>query len=293
MTPFRTRFLAPAFAFALLLGTPATTRALFGVGDIVFDPANTLQTINVLRETQQQFDRLGSILGVSTQQFDQLVQLTTALGNAVESAPYQLEPTPGQLQQAVQSAPGLASADLGALFNPNGLLDAFLGVPLDQWTQAVENPVGFYRNILVNPAIERLGQSAGLGTPAVAYAQWYAARSPEDKDSLGAAAAADLSGLLAADWLGGARQRRVNLEGLSAANKDAGNRAGNARTLLDQQHAGAQLSSATNSILLETAAQNADAAEAAVRTAGAQSRILEDQGEKSRDAGEMRLDAPP
>jgi hypothetical protein len=293
MNPPRSRFVAPALALALLLARPVPTRALFGVGDIVFDPANTLQTINVLLETRDEFDRLGSILGVSTQQFDQLVQLTTALGNALETAPYRLGATPAQLQQAVQSVPGLASADLGALFNTNGLLDAFMGVPFDQWTQAVENPGAYFRNILVNPAIERLGQSAGLGAPSVAYAQWYAARTAEDQANLGAAAAADFSGLLAGDWLGGARQRRVNLEGLAAANKDAGNRAGIAQTLTDQQHAGAQLSSATNSILLETAAQNADAAEAAVRTAGAQNRLLEDQGEKTRDAGEMRLDAPP
>jgi hypothetical protein len=168
-----------------------------------------------------------------------------------------------------------------------------MGVPLEQWAQAVESPNDYYRTVLVNPAIERLGLSAGLSEPAVSYAQWFAARSPEEQGSLGAAAAADLSGLLAGDWLGGARQRRVNLEGLAASSQDAGDKAGSAQTLVDQQHAQTQLSAATNAILLESAAQNAGAAEVSVRAAGAQNRILEEQGETQRDAGEMRLDAPP
>jgi hypothetical protein len=285
-------FPGPA-ALALLLALPAPARALFGVGDIVFDPTNTAQTINVLHETQQEFDRLGSILGVSTQQFDQLVQLAAALGNALETSPYGLGMTQAQLEQVVRSVPGLGSADLGALFNANGLLDAFMGMPPAQWTQAVENPTGYYRGILVNPAIERLGQSAGLSQPAIAYAQWFAARSPEDQASLGTAAASDFSRLLAGDWLGNARQRRVNLEGLAASSQGAGSLAGRAQTLLDQQHAQAQLSASTNAILLETAAQNADAAEVSVRAAGAQSGILAEEGDARRDAGEMRLDAPP
>jgi hypothetical protein len=293
MKPLPRLSLTGASALAVLLAWPAPARALFGAGDIVFDPTNTAQTINVLRETQQEFDRLGTILGVSTRQFDQLVQLTAALGNAVETAPYGLGTSPAQLERAVRSVPGLESADLGSLFDANGLLDAFMGVPLSSWIQAVENPTGFYRDILVRPAIERLGQSAGLPQPAVAYAQWFAARSPEDQGSLGAAAAADFSGLLAGDWLGNARQRRVNLEGLAASSQDAGNRAGGAQTLLDQQHAQAQLSASTNAILLESAAQNADAAEVSVRAAGAQGRILAEQGDALRDAGEMRLDAPP
>jgi hypothetical protein len=278
---------------ALALARPVPSRALFGAGDIVFDPANTAQTINVLHEAEQEFDRLGSILGVSTAQFDQLVQLATALGNAAESQSYQRTITPAQLEAAVQSVPGLQDADLAGLFDTNGLLDAFLGVTPEDWIQAVENPVGFYRDALVNAAIARVGGSAGMSAPAVAYAQWLAARSPEDQYNLGSAAEVDISSLLAGDWLGGARQRRVNLEGLAAASKDAVGKSGSAQTLLDQQHAQAQLGGATNSILLESAAQNADAAEASVRAEAAQDRLLSDQGETERNAEEMRLDSPP
>lgn len=278
---------------ALPLARPAPTRALFGAGDIVFDPANTAQTINVLHEAQQQLDMLGSLLGVSTRQFDQLVDLATALGNAAEGASYRLPATPEQLGQLVRSIPGLEAADLGALLDPNGLLDAFMGVPVGQWAQAVENPNSFYRNILVDPALERLGASAGLGSQAIAYAQWYAARSPEDRNNLGAGASADFSSLLADDWLGGARQRRVNLEGLAAASSSASGQAAGAQTLVDQQHAQAQLSAQTNAILLESAVQSADATEVAARAAGAQNEILRTQGEIRRNAGEMQLDAPP
>jgi hypothetical protein len=293
MTPRGRRLLHRLVLLALLLGRPQRSRALFGVGDIVFDPDNTAQTINVLHEAQQQLDRLGSLLGVSTQQFDQLVQLTTALGNAAETAPYRLAIPLDQLQQVVRSIPGLETADLGALLNPNGLLDAFMGVPLEQWAQAVETPGAYYRTILVNPALARLGASAGLAQPSVAYAQWYAARSPEDQNNLGTGASADLANLLAADWLGSARQRRINLDGLAAASRDAGNQAGQAQTLVDQQHAQTQLSADTNAILLESAVQNTNATEVSVRAAGAQNQILRDQDEMRRNAEEMRLDAAP
>jgi hypothetical protein len=293
MTARRKRCLLGLACAGLLLARPSPTRALFGVGDIVFDPTNTAQTINVLHAAQQQLDRLGSLLGVSTGQLDQLVNLATALGNALESGPFRLPLPPSQLEQLVRGIPGLENADLGALFDANGLLDAFMGVPLDQWVQAVENPDSFYRDMLANPALERLGSSAGLAPPAIAYAQWFAARSPEDQRNLGAGAAADISNLLADDWLGSARQRRVNLDGLAAASGDAGSRAGKAQTLADQGHAQAQLSADTNAILLESAAQNAGATEAAVRAAGVQTMMLRDEGDIRRNAEEMRLDAPP
>ena len=276
---------------ALLIGAfPVRARALFGVGDIVFDPANVAQTINVLRQAEQQYDRLGSLLGVSTQQFDQLVQLSSAIGNSSESAGFGHVLASAELQALVRATPGLANADLGQLLNPNGQLDAFLGLSLAQWTQAVENPTAYYRNQLIAPALARLGQSAGWSAPTVAYAQWYAAQSPEDQANLGAHAASDLAQLMNQDWLQAAQVRRVNLQALAAGGRAAELQAGQAATLADQQHAQAQMSGRTNQILLEAAAQNGDAQEAAVRTAGAQSRLLEAQADARRDAAEMALD---
>jgi len=277
----------------ILAAWPFAAHAIFGVGDIVFDPDNTAQTINVLHETQQQFDRLGSILGVSTQQFDQLVSLASAIGNSGEAAPFRQPLSPLQLQNNVNSIPGLEAASLEALFDPNGQLDAFMGVPLDQWTQAVESPNTYYRTILVNPAISRVGLSAGMSQPTIAYAQWYAARTPEDQYNLGSQASVDFSNLMASDWLQNAKQRRTNLQGLAAGGQDAQAKAAQAQTLSDQQHAQAQLSAGANAILLESAVQNADASETTVRAINAQNQILRDQGEARRNADEVRLDAPP
>ena len=285
--PFRRWLLA-----ALLLAGPARSRALFGVGDIVFDPANTAQTINVLRQAQQQFDRLGSLLGVSTRQFDQLVQLAAAVGNSAESAGFGGVLSAAQLQALVRAVPGLAAADLGALLNPTGQLDAFLGVPLPQWAQAVEHPTAFYRDLLVAPALARLGEAAGWSQPTQAYVQWYAARSAEDQRNLGPRAASDFAHLLNQDWLGAAQTRRVNLQALAASGQAAEAAAARAATLADQQHAQAQLSGRTNQILLEAAAQSGEAQEAAVRASGAQSRLLEDQSDARRDSAEMALDVP-
>jgi hypothetical protein len=278
-------FAAPWLPFAFL--------ALFGAGDVVFDPENTAQTINVLHAAQQQIDRLGTLLGVSTKQFDQLVALATAIGNASEASAFGAGPSPRQLQDTVRSTPGLQDADLGALFDTNGLLDAFMGVPPAQWAQLVGNPYAWYRSVLVNPALARMGAPADAARPASAYAAWYGSRSAEDQANLGARSAADFSSLLSDEWLGDGWQRRVSLQGLAAGARDAGARAGQAQTLADQQHAAALLGAGTNSILLESAAQNAGAHEAMVQAAAAQNELLRDADETRRDATVMTLDMPP
>jgi hypothetical protein len=283
---------AASFALALAwLAGPAAVHAILGVGDIVYDPTATAQAINLLHQSQQEFDRLGSLLGVSTKQYDQLLALAGALGNATESAPFALPASPAQLQSGVQALPGLQGADLGSLFNPNGILDAFLGVPPDSWAQAVENPNAAYRAILVDPAIARVGAAAGLASPAITYAQWYAARSPEDRHNLAARAAVDLAAVLAGDFLNEARKRRVNLQALAVEGQGAGAQAGRAQTVADQQHAQARLASGTNAILLESAVQNAEAGETTVRALHAQNQLLQEQGESRRNAEEMQLDA--
>jgi len=280
-------------AVVLALAHPLVSRAIFGVGDVVFDPENVAQTINVLKAAQQQLDRLGSLLGVSTQQFDQLLALTTAVGNAAEASAYAQPPSPSQIQVSLNSVPGLQGSSLDALFNTNGQLDVFMGVPLDQWTQAVQNPNDYFRNILINPAIERIGGSAGMSQPQIAYTQWYAALSPEDQSNLSVRAAVDLSDLLTNGWLQSTEQRRVNLQALSAANQNAQNKAAAAQTLTDQQHAQSQLGANTNAILLESAAQNADASEATVRAVHAQNQLMQDQNEAQRAAEILKTDFQP
>jgi len=278
-------------AAAAGLAWPAAAHALFGVGDIVYDPTATAQTINLLHQAQQEFDRLGSLLGVSTRQYDQLLNLAAAVGNAAESAAFSSAASPAQIQSAVRALPGLANADLTSLFNASGVLDAFLGLSPEAWGQAVENPNAAYRAILVDPAIARAGAAAGLTSPAIAYAQWYAALSSEDQHNLGARAAADLASVLAGDFLGETGKRRVNLQALAAEGQAATAQASRAQTVADQQHAQARLSTGTNAILLESAVQSAEAGETAVRALQAQNQILREAGESRRNAEEIRLDA--
>lgn len=269
---------------------PLRSRALFGVGDIVFDPANVTQTINVLRQAQQQVDRLGSLLGVSTRQYDQLVQLAVAAGDAAKSAGTALPATGDELATLVRSIPGLAGADAAGLLNSAGQLDAFMGLSFSDWVAAVEHPLDFYRQLLVGPAIERAGATAGASGPTLAYAQWYGQSSDEDRYNGATRAASDLAGLMASDWLESARQRRVNLQLLAAGGTAAETTAAAARTQADQQSAQAQLTAATNRILVESAAQGAGAAEAQVRISGAQQQLEAAAADERRDAAEMALD---
>jgi hypothetical protein len=286
---------ARTLRFALLVlifAHPVESRAILGVGDVVFDPENTAQTINVLLQTEQEVQRLGTLLGVSTQQLTALLQVGAAIGNATEATSFSQPLTPLQLQASVGSIPGLQGSSLSALFNTNGQLDVFMGVPLSAWTQSVQTPNDYYRTILVNPAIERVGGSVGMNAPEVAYTQWYAARTPEDQYNLQVPASVDLASLLTNGWLETAQQRRVNLQALAAANQDAQTKGAQSQTLSDQQHAQSQASTTTNSILLETAAQNAGANEAVVRAAHAQVELLSDENEARRNADAVRLNLP-
>ncbi|HVW22055.1 MAG TPA: hypothetical protein VHC86_12645 [Opitutaceae bacterium] len=277
-----------ALAALLALAWAAPARAVLGVGDIVFDPENTAQTINVLRQAQQQFDRLGSLLGVSTRQLDQLLSLAAALGDPAEAAAFSRAATPAELQAAVRAVPGLAAADLSTLFNPQGWLDAFLGLPPAQWDLAVGRPNAIAGGLWAADGAER----AGSAEPAD-YAQWYSGRAPEDQYNLARRAAADLSGLLAGAWLQRGRERRVRLEALAAAAAADRDRAGRAQTSADQQRARAQLAARANDILLQSSAEAAETAEAQVRAAQAQAGLLREAAEARRDAEEMALDAPP
>ncbi|MGH7997448.1 MAG: hypothetical protein ACREFX_13965 [Opitutaceae bacterium] len=277
-----------ALAAALLL--PLRARALFGVGDVVFDPANVTQTINVLRQAQQQVDRLGSLLGVSTRQFDQLVQLTAAVGSASASAPGSAPAGPDRIKSLLAGLAGFGNADPAALLNSSGQLDAFLGVPLSAWVAAVENPLQSFRQVLVEPALERSGSAAGLDGATAAYLQWYAQGSDEDRFNGAGRSASDLAQLMSADWLQDARSRRVDLQMLAAEGQAAETQAAGARTQADQQSAASQLAANTNRILLEAAAQNVGASEAQVRATGAQERLQEDERDSRRNAAEMALD---
>jgi hypothetical protein len=280
-------------AAAIALAWPLKSRALFGAGDVVFDPANVAQTINVLHTAQQEFDRLGTILGISTRQLDQLVGLATAMGNPAESGSFGRVPSPDELRVLVQANPGLQNARIGSLFDTTGQLDAFLGVPLDQWTLAIENPTAFYRQILTAPAIARVGGSAGMTPAAIAYAQWYSSRAPEDQANLGGRAAVDVAHLLEADWLNDSKQRRISLQALSAKAQAAESSSGSAQTLADVAHTQAQIAATTNHVLLESAAQAAGAQETALRAAGAQSELMLEQNDARRDAAQMQLNMPP
>lgn len=280
-------------AAAAALAWPMAARAILGVGDVVYDPSNTAETINLLRQAQQEFDRLGSLLGVSTREFDQLVSLAAALGDPTEAAAFSQPLTPAALQDLVRGLPGLGQADLGSLLNQEGWIDAFFGQAPSAWEQAVGQPDASYRAILVAPAAERAG---GTGAPAGAaadYSRWYSSLSPEDQYTLAGRAAVDFSDLLAGDWLGRDLQRRTNLEGLAAAAQAARDLAARARTSADQQRAQAQIAAGTNGILLQSAAQGAEAAEAEVRAVQAEVRMLQEEADGRRAEAIVRLDTAP
>jgi len=277
-------------ALAALCVWPLRSRALFGVGDIVFDPESVAQAINLVKQAQQAYDRLGSLLGVSTQQFDQLLQLNLALGNSAESAAFAQAATPAQLQALIQGIPGLEQAQVSTLFRPDGQLDVFLGLPVSTWAADDETPDRFYQQVATIAAAGRSGTVSTTPLTGSTYAQWWATRSAEDQRNLAPQAATDLAAVMSSEWLQNARTRRTNFQTLSAGNLSDAQSAGSAQTLADQAKTQAKLSVRTNQILLEQATQAVAAQEATLRTVSAQQTLTETEQEERRNAAALQLD---
>jgi hypothetical protein len=263
--------------------------AIFGAGDIVFDPANVAQTINVLKAAQGQLDMLGTILGISTKQLDQLTNLAFALGNSTDSKSISPALTDLQINDILKFTPGYDTLNLNKLFDKNGILDAFMGVSLKQWIQAVENPTNFYRQNMINSALARIGSNADLTSPTIAYTEWYSSLSLDERHILNDKANADLSDLLNSYWLGESKTRLVNLQELSVQSKAAYDESIKAASLSDQHRTQTQLEGITNNILLEAASQTESGQETVIRTNIAENVSMQNLLGANRDSSEIVL----
>jgi len=262
---------------------------IFGAGDIVYDPANVTQTINVLKATESQLDKLGSLLGISTSQLDMLTNLAISIGQSSNTRNINPILSQEQLSNTLSSNNGYSNSNLNALMNSNGVLDAFLGMSLDQWTQIFENPLNYYRNVMINPAINRIGYDSNLSQPTVAYAQWYANQSPEDRANLSIKFENDINELLNSDWLEETKTRKINLQELAIQSKSAQDNSTNATNLSDQQRSQNQLNSINNEILIESATQASAAQDAILRTASLENENLQNIINTKRDSTEVFL----
>jgi len=268
----------------IFLTYESNTYAIFGAGDLVYDPANVAQTINVVKAAQSQLDKLGSLLGISTSQLDMLTNLTKFVGNSsnLQSTNHIL--TQNELYDIFKSDPAFQNGNLTALVNTYGILDAFLGISMDQWTLAIESPMNYYRKALINPAINRLGSSSGLTQPTIDYTKWYADQTSEDKVNLNIKVQNDITDLMNSDWLAESKTRIINLQELAARSKSALNSATNATNLADQQRSQGQLQSINNDIMIESAAQSASSQQALLRTSSQQNKNLQQMINDKRDA---------
>ncbi len=263
--------------------------AILGTGDIVYDPANVAQTINVLKAAEAQLDRLGTLLGVSTRQLDQLTGLAIAIGNAKDSIQTSSLINGSLISASLNEVPDIQTTSVNTLFDTNGLLDAFMGMKLDQWIMAIEKPTDYYRREMINPAIARIGSSSGLTTTAIDYTQWFAAQTSEDQSNLSPKVEYDISNLLDSQWLAETKTRRINLQQLSVQAKQASDTANSAANLSDLQRTEVQLGKVTNEILIETAAQAASSQESSLRTNAAQSKSFQNLLNTNRDSALILL----
>ncbi len=279
-------FILWSFCFFI---TCRSSLAILGTGDIVYDPANVAQTINVLKAAEAQLDRLGTLLGVSTRQLDQLTGLAIAIGNAKDSIQTSSLINGSLISASLNEVPDIQTTSVNTLFDTNGLLDAFMGMKLDQWIMAIEKPTDYYRREMINPAIARIGSSSGLTTTAIDYTQWYAAQTSEDQSNLSPKVEYDISNLLDSQWLAETKTRRINLQQLSVQAKQASDTANSAANLSDLQRTEVQLGKVTNEILIETAAQAASSQESSLRTNAAQSKSFQNLLNTNRDSALILL----
>ncbi len=263
--------------------------AIFGAGDVVYDPANVAQTINVVKAAQSQLDRLGSLLGISTNQLDTLTNLTKSFGDSSNLNRINHILTPKDLSDILNTNPAYHNYNLNTLVDINGILDAFLGISFDGWIEAIENPLNFYSASLINPAISRIGASTGIPNPTIAYTQWYATQTINDKANLNLKMQNDITDLMNTDWFSESKTRKINLQELATRSKYAENNSANATTLTDQQRSQGQLGSINNEILIETAAQTVAAQEAVLRTTALENKNLQQIINSERNIAEIEL----
>ena len=230
----------------------------------VVDLSNLAQAAKILQANQNQINKLGSILGVNTQQLDQLRNLTTAIGNAQNVSNYGKYYTPADIAGMIGKIPGLEGLNIESVFKSSGALDLFSKIPLNQWDKMVKDPYNYYTQMLMDKAIEAVGEDIGLNSREIQFVSYLKRQNPKylNKEQ----AARELADIMLDRWQQEAKERRATLQALSDSTNEIAKKASSENTLLGQFAGQTAVDNQGVKVAL-AAAEQADAAATAQKVA--------------------------
>ncbi len=259
---------------------PLRAFAIFGIGDIVFDPANYAQIISVVNQLQNHGQILGQVLGVDTEQLNQLTTIRDVLGTAQRLQNFPRNPSPSDVLGLLRQTPGfenLGLGDLSKLFNSSGVLDVFMGQPASQWKETVSDPMAHFGNALYGDAVNRLGGDLGLTTAETQFVGWMARMDPGERTANRLNIAENAADLILNRWLQATEQRQKAKAELAARIGADNAAAGQAQSVNEQMAAQTRQLTTNNNILLNNANEVTKAHEVERVQAQSEIEVLKEQ----------------
>lgn len=279
----------------LAVVAPVRSFALFGVGDIVFDPTAYSQLLQTYAQGEAQLNALGSVVGLSQEQLGSLKNINTAIGVAKPGLnPKDL--TAGQIAALSQGLGVDVSGALALVYKKDGpmagALDVFMGTTLDSFRSERATPWTAFANFSSQSALSALGTAAGLNSAEIEFARTLARMSAGERRANSAAISRGLSALASARYAASGERRRLAIQAEADLSQQAATRAAQATNVNENAAAHNELL-ASQARLQTLAAQHENEASEALFQQGEsmQASMTELDARRARDELAERLAA--
>jgi hypothetical protein len=125
---------------ALALFLPSKAFALFGIGDIVFDPTNYAKNLLTSQYTQMTNTVTRDINTATAAQLTQLQNVRNLLSNPTDTNNPIAGMALAELTNKMRTIPGMERFDAAALIRGQSPLDMFMGQGYETWRNVISNP---------------------------------------------------------------------------------------------------------------------------------------------------------
>lgn len=317
-------YLRTLAALAVFLGLSSRSWALFGVGDIVFDPTAFFNLTEQYGELQSQYDELSSILGVAQQSAGYLNQVQQAIGqvkagvnlnqagiNSLTSLTQGMGidlsgsfstnigglGISGNVMAGTGNGPGGSAPSTGnnlaKMFQTSGpfagSLDVFMGMNLNSF-QGTMSPVQNFLSWATNNSVNAMGVSVGLSDPEIGFSAQIALMPDSARAKNKTQIASAIADMHANSYMNNASARRVSMQTESNLAADAANDSSNAGTLNDLAAAGNKLAYSNARVAALNAQMTNDANETLLSQGSSMKTNLDSmEARRQREDAEARL----
>ncbi len=257
----------------------------------VVDAPGLLQAVENYRAMEKQIKALGSIAGVNDEQLASLNKLVSFVGRSANASQNSQYMTPAQLGDFIRHVPGLENVDVGSMFNTNGALNMFSDIPVGAWNDILSNPNTYYRGMLRNRAISKVGADIGLTGNETQFLEWVNQQDPQYINK--ARAAQSLGDLMVDRYLDETKKRRERLQALSEQSNKVTEDASKPTNTLTETSAGqTKVIGVQTNVQIETGKQITDGNNAVVLSLNNNTATIEEgnrQAERQRAASQAQI----